>query len=156
MSIEENKAVVRSYIVPPQGFEKLNRQIQNAPDPAAFIEKDSREFLGTLFSPDLVFHSTQGDMSYEDFIQGNIMILTAFKDISYAVEDMIAEGDKVVVRYSFRGIHHATMMGVPPTKKEIKGSGIMICKLTGGIIIEAWVIADIFGMMQQLGVIPEH
>lgn len=155
MTIEENKAVVQSYIVPPQGFDELNRQIQNAPDPAAFIEKDSREFLGTLFSPDFILHSTQGDMFYEDFIQGNIMILTAFKDISYAVEDMIAEGDKVVVRYSFRGIHHAPMMGVPPTGKEIKGKGIMICKLAGGKIVEAWAISDELGMMRQLGAIPE-
>jgi predicted ester cyclase len=157
MSIRQNKAVVRSYIVPPQGFDELNRQIREAKDPAAFIEKDSWEFLGKLFSPECIIHnppSLGGDTSFRDFVQGNIIILTNMKDLTYSAEDLIAEGDKVVVRYTFRGIHSGPFLGVPATGKELKGSGIMICKLKGGKIIEAWVMPDILGLMQQLGIVP--
>ena len=78
MSIEENKAVVRSFFYPPQGWDELNRQIKSAEDPAVFIEKDTREIISKIFAPECILHSPQGDVAYEDFIQTNITILTAF------------------------------------------------------------------------------
>lgn len=156
MSIEENKAIVRSYIVPPQGWDELNRQIQSAEDQAAFIEKDTREIISKVFAPECILHYPQGDVGYEDFIKTNIALLSAFRDISYSVEDMVAEGDRVVVRYSMRGTHQAPFMGIPATGKVVKGGGIMICQLAGGKIVEVWGMVDNQGMMQQLGVVPKQ
>ncbi len=155
MSTKQNKAIVQGYLTPPQGWKELNRQIQTAADPAALIEKESREVMDRYFSLDCVIHwSSLGNMSYQDYLQGNIDILTTTGDLSYTPEEMIAEGDKVMVRYTMRGVAKGPVMGFPATGKQMQVNGIMICKLAGGKIIEAWGMSDFFGMMQQIGAIP--
>ena len=155
MSIKQNKAIVQGYLEPSQGWKELNRQIQTAADPAAFIEKDSREVMARYFSPDCVIHwSGLGNMSYQDYLKANIDLLKTTSDVSYTPEDMIGEGDKVMVRYTMRGIAKGPIMGFPASGKRLQVSGIMICKLAGGKIIEAWGMSDFFSMMQQIGAIP--
>ena len=79
---------------------------------------------------------------------------TAFPDISVTVEDMIAEGDKVVTRWTIRGTHKGELMGIAPTGKQITEEGIEIFRIAGGKIVEIRLIHDRLGLMQQLGVIP--
>jgi predicted ester cyclase len=67
---------------------------------------------------------------------------------------MITEGDKVVVRGTFRGTHQGVMMGIPPTGKQVTVTLIDVNRIEGGKLVERWGITDMLGMMQQLGVIP--
>lgn len=79
---------------------------------------------------------------------------TAFPDIYSRVEDVIAEGDKVVVRFSAGGTHLGDFWGIPPTGKTGTVTGISIYRIVDGKIAEHWGNSDDLGMMQQLGVIP--
>ena len=70
------------------------------------------------------------------------------------IEDVIAEGDKVAVRFTFRGTHQGELMGIPPTGKQVTISGMDINRIAGGKIAERWAVFDMLGMLQQLGVMP--
>jgi predicted ester cyclase len=70
------------------------------------------------------------------------------------VEDVLAEGDKLVTRWSARGTHNGEMVGIPPTGKQISVSGIAIDRFENGQSVEHWEVFDQVGLMQQLGVIP--
>ena len=79
-------------------------------------------------------------------------------DFQTTIEDLIAEGDKVAVRISWQGTHKGELMGIPPTGKYVKVTEMQIYRMANGKIIERWVETDVFGMMQQLGIIstPEQ
>jgi len=78
----------------------------------------------------------------------------AFPNYELIAEDLIAEGDKVVVRSTFRGTHKGDLMGIAPTGKQVTMPLILIYRLADDKIVEHWMQADALGMMQQLGVIP--
>ena len=79
-----------------------------------------------------------------------------FPDLQNTIEDMVAEGDKVVVRFRARGTHQGeTEAFGPPTGKWMEMTGITIKRLSEGKIVEAWTNFDALGMMQQLGLLPE-
>ena len=79
---------------------------------------------------------------------------TAFPDFSLAADDVIAEGDKVVMRWSGSGTLSAEFMSVPATWKVINFTGISIDRIVSGKIVEHWEQFDATGMMHQLGVMP--
>lgn len=76
-----------------------------------------------------------------------------FSDLDITVEDLIAEGDKVVGRNSVTGIHEGEYMGLPPTGKSVKYNEIFIFRFAGGRIAETWGVVDVFSQMKQLGLI---
>jgi steroid delta-isomerase-like uncharacterized protein len=82
------------------------------------------------------------------------VLLRAFPDLHVAVEDVIAEGDKVVCRNTVTGTHQGEYMGLPPTGKSITYNEIFIFRFAGGRIAETWGVVDILSQMRQLGVIP--
>ena len=82
------------------------------------------------------------------------MYRTAFPDFRLSLEDLIAEGDKVVARWVTHGTHQGELMGIPPTGKPVTVTGIDLFRFAGGKIAEHWAEFDMMGMMQQLGVIP--
>lgn len=82
------------------------------------------------------------------------MYRTAFPDIRFSIEDQIAEGDKVMTRWSARGTHKGALMGSPPTGKQATVTGITITRIVGGKAVEAWTNWDTLGLMQQLGLAP--
>jgi steroid delta-isomerase-like uncharacterized protein len=79
----------------------------------------------------------------------------AFPDLHITVEDLIAEGDKVVSRNSVTGTHHGQYMGLPPTGKTVAYNEILVCRFVNSRIAETWGIVDVFSQMQQLGVIAD-
>jgi predicted ester cyclase len=82
------------------------------------------------------------------------VILRAFPDLHVAVEDVIAEGDKVVVRDTVTGTHQGEYRGLPPTGKSVTYNEIFILRFAGGRIAEIWGVVDVFSQMRQLGAIP--
>jgi steroid delta-isomerase-like uncharacterized protein len=109
-----------------------------------------------VFAPNAIIHLSGAPepLTTEGFKQLGGMMLSAFSGGTGTVEDMIAEGDKVVSRLTFRGAHTGELMGIPPTGKSVTISEVIIDRFAGGKIVESWRLFDQMGMMQQLGVIP--
>jgi steroid delta-isomerase-like uncharacterized protein len=80
---------------------------------------------------------------------------TAFPDLHFTIEDMVAEGDEVVVRWSLRGTRLGNYQGRPPTGKPVSVTGISPFRLADGKIQEITVSMDRLGLSQQLGWLPE-
>jgi steroid delta-isomerase-like uncharacterized protein len=79
----------------------------------------------------------------------------ASSDVRTTIDDMIAEGDKVVTRWTTRGTHdRGEMMGVPPTGRRIEVTGITVNRISEGKIAEDWTVWDSLGLLQQLGAAP--
>jgi steroid delta-isomerase-like uncharacterized protein len=79
---------------------------------------------------------------------------TGAPDLHYTVEDMIAEGDKVVARVTTQGTHMGEFMGIPPTGKQASNTGIDIIRFANGKAVEHWGEYNNLGLLRQLGVIP--
>jgi steroid delta-isomerase-like uncharacterized protein len=82
------------------------------------------------------------------------MLLSAFNP-RFTIEDLIAEGDKVVVRWTNAGTHVGEFMGIPPTGKSFRIAGIDIHRISDGRMAEHWHVVDQLAMLQQLGLIPQ-
>lgn len=83
------------------------------------------------------------------------MYRAAFPDLHVSIDDTIAEGDRVVIRWTARGTHQGELMGVPPTGKQAVVTGINIFRVSDGCLQEEWVNWDTLGLLQQLGVAPK-
>jgi steroid delta-isomerase-like uncharacterized protein len=75
----------------------------------------------------------------------------AFPDLSFTVEETLAEGDKVALRFTSRGTHKGELFGIRPTNRTVTVAGQIIAKLTNGKIVENWANWDALGMLRQLG-----
>jgi steroid delta-isomerase-like uncharacterized protein len=82
------------------------------------------------------------------------MYRNAFPDLRFTIDEQLAEGDKVVTRWTAHGTHQGELAGIPATGKSSTVTGIVVDRIANGKIAETWGIFDQFGMMQQLGVIP--
>jgi steroid delta-isomerase-like uncharacterized protein len=138
MSLEENKALFRRFI----------EEVENAKNADA---------VDHFFAADYLDHNPPpfGEPGIEGFKQALEMFFAAFPDLHVEVEDLIAEGDRVVGRMRTTGTHQGDLMGIPPTGKQIDLAEIHIVRLSGGKVVEHWGMEDNMSMMQQLGVIPE-
>jgi steroid delta-isomerase-like uncharacterized protein len=79
----------------------------------------------------------------------------AFPRYSLDPEDIFAEGDKVLVRFTLRGTHHGEFMGIPPTGRTVAVPGLIVYRIANGKIAEHWMHMDNMGLMQQLGVMSQ-
>jgi predicted ester cyclase len=79
------------------------------------------------------------------------MSFTAFPDLHFTLEDRIAEGDKVVSRWTFHGTHKGELQGMPPSGKQVTMTGISIDRLAWGKVVESWDNPDQLGLLQQIG-----
>ena len=141
MSTEENKALVHRI------FKEINKQ-------------NHEELMEEVCAPDLVWHGVPPGIStglsgLAGAKQAHTALFTAFPDAHWVVEDLIAEGDKVVVRLTMHGTHQGDFMGIPPTGKEVTVPFIAICRFVGGKEVEHWGVGDMLGWLQQLGAIPQ-
>ena len=82
------------------------------------------------------------------------MYRNAFPDLRFTIDEQIAEGDKVVTRWTAYGTNQGEMAGIPATGKSATVTGIVVDRIVNGKIVESWPTFDQFGMLQQLGVIP--
>ena len=140
MSLDDNKALARRAI------EEL-------------WSKANVDVLDEIYSPDYVDHRHHHPEDDEAF-KGTKNLMKAVKEFHDAfpnfydtIEDVIAEGDKVVVRFTSQGVHKGKLMGIEPTNKEMKWTGIIIYRIENGKIAESWVNWDMMGMFQQMGVV---
>jgi steroid delta-isomerase-like uncharacterized protein len=116
------------------------------------------ELIDQLFAPEFVGHPT----GPEDEMRGPggakelvARFREAFPDIVFTVEDQIAEGETVVTRWSARGTHDGELMGVDPTGRKATVTGITIQRFRDGKVLEGWTNWDTFGLLTQLGAVPQ-
>ena len=138
MSTEQNKALLHRI------FEEWNKHNLAGIDELCAPDYVAHGALPPGFSPDRA-----------SLRQLRIALWTAFPDMHLVVDDLIAEGDKVVLRYTFHGTHQGEYMGIPPTGKQVSVTGIEIDRIEDDNFVETWGSMDTLGFMQQLGVIPQ-
>jgi ketosteroid isomerase-like protein len=80
---------------------------------------------------------------------------TALHDFRLTIEDLLADGETVVARWSCRGVHKGELNGIAPTGKQFAITGVTIARFANGKIVEGFVNWDALGLMRQLGVVPE-
>ena len=116
------------------------------------------DILDEVYALDVVWHEPDQEVQgLEEARQFISMYKTAFPDLNVTVEDVIAEGDKVVTRITFHGTHQGEVEEFgPPTGRQIEVKGITISRIENGKIIEDWDSYDNLSMMKQLGLIPEQ
>lgn len=83
------------------------------------------------------------------------MLRAAFPDLEFKIEDQVAEGDRVVTRWTATGTHQGEFQGIPPTGNRVQINGVDIDRIADGKVIECWMNMDELGLMQQLGAVPE-
>ena len=141
MSTEENKALVRRVIE--EGW--------NQGHVAVFDE---------LSAPNWVYHDPGNPdvRTLEDYKRYVTEVRSAFPDFHSTIEDMIAEGEQVVARWTWRGTNTGDIvmptMHIPATGKQVTVTGISIGRFAGGKGVELWIEMDTLGLFQQLGLIP--
>ena len=120
------------------------------------INKKNKAAIDEFIAPNQVDHAAPPGMpgGLEGAKQTLTMYLTAFPDLHFTVEDIIAEGDKVVTRLTARGTQQGEFMGIPPTGKRATVTAIDISRMVGGKSVEHWLEMDTLGLLQQLGVVP--
>ena len=127
MSLEANKSIAKRFLE--EAYSKRNLKVGDE-----------------LLAANVVIHNPDADLvGIEAWKQYATVYLTTFSDLNIAVDDAIAEGDKVMVRWSARGTHKG---------KEVKLTGIAIFRFTGGKIKDVWGCNNAREIMQQLCVIP--
>lgn len=137
MPVDENKALVR------RSSEEL-------------WSKGNVAVIDELFATNYVLHApppgvTPDREGYKQFVRMHHVV---FPDFRNTVEDVIAEGDKVALRWTWSGTHKGEYMGIASTGKQVTVAGISILRIEGGKIVEEWDEVDMLGLMQQLGVVP--
>lgn len=138
MSAEENKALVRRFN---EGIHQF------------FLDGDVSE-LNEICSPDFVHHGPGMPPDLEGFKQMGLMFRAALSDVEVIVEDLVAEGDRVVDRITVRGTHTGELMGVPASGTRFEMQEMHIARIVNGKIAERWTLVDMFGLLQQIGGIP--
>jgi steroid delta-isomerase-like uncharacterized protein len=138
MSEETNKAIVKRYI----------EEIWN---------NGRLDLLEEFFAEDVLEHNIpripglSGRDSMKAIMAGARETLP---DIQLTLHDLIAEGDKVVTRWSYQATHRGEFMGIPGTGKTLTTTGAAIYRLADARIVEIWNFPDNLSIMQQLGVLP--
>ncbi len=135
---EENKALVRQLIKE--------------------VEKGNLNVIDEVLAPDFVDHDLLPDQvpDREGYKRGLSEDRAAFSNLVIAIEDQIAEGDKVVTRLTWRGTHdRGTFVGMAPTGKKVEVTAIFIHRIAGGKVKEEWSASDMLETVRQTGAAPE-
>ena len=138
MPAEENKDIMRRYF--------------------GVFEQGNIDLLDELLASDYLNHTpaTPEVPTGPEGVKGVVsMFRGGIPDLRVVVEDMIAEGDKVVTRYTMEGTHGGELFGVPPTGQQLSIKSISVERVSEGKIREHWRITDSLEMMQQLGLVRE-
>ena len=138
MSAEDNKALVRRFV----------DEVQSGGNTDLIDEICSAEFVNHSAPPGI-------PTDCEGIKIVTAMFRGAFPDSYFTVEDMIAEGDKVVTRKTFHGTHEGEFIGIPPSGRSVSMGLIDIVRISEGRVVEHWSMGDTLGMMRQLGVVPQ-
>jgi steroid delta-isomerase-like uncharacterized protein len=137
-SSEQNKAAVREFF--------------------ACASSGELDRLDAFVSPDYVVHdpSLPEDVRGVDDVRELVETYRGgIAGLTVTIDHQIADGDYVATRYTCRGTHEGDIMGVPATGRDVTIAGLVISRLRDGKVVEEWEVADVLGLMQQIGAVPE-
>jgi steroid delta-isomerase-like uncharacterized protein len=137
-SSEQNKAAVREFFACASSGELDRLEVFVSPDYVLHDPSLPEEVRGVDGVRELV-------ESYRGGIAG----------LAVTIDHQIANGDYVATRYTCRGTHEGDIMGLPATGRDVTIAGLVISRFRGGKVVEEWEVSDVFGLMQQIGAIPE-
>jgi steroid delta-isomerase-like uncharacterized protein len=107
---------------------------------------------GVLYNPDYVRHDPLGQVNDLDQLKEFVaMFHTGAPDLEFTVEDMVAERDEVLVRWTARGTHRGTILGMAATGNHVTVAGMDLLRFKSGRIVESWPCYDLIGLLMQLG-----
>jgi steroid delta-isomerase-like uncharacterized protein len=137
MTLEDNKALVRRH------YEDID-------------VKWNLDAVDSQIAPDFVDHASPpgtppGPAAVKAYLSD---LHQAVPDLELTVHELIAEGDRVVARTTWRGTQSGTLWGIPPTGNRFTMDGIVIWRVANGQIAERWATVDQLGLLKQLGVLP--
>jgi predicted ester cyclase len=115
------------------------------------------ETWDTLVSPNLVYHFNSAAEPIVGLAENkafNESLFQGFPDIRQTIEDMLAEGDKVVYRSTLQGTNTGEFLGTPPTDKPVKVNDFTMLKISNNQVVEMWYECNLLEVMQQMGLIP--
>jgi steroid delta-isomerase-like uncharacterized protein len=110
--------------------------------------------LDDLIAPDYV--GPQGDKGPDGFRKVIMGLRTAFPDIHYTIDDVLADGDRVAIRWHWTGTHKAQFRVIPATGKSVTNPGLAIFKLADGKVVSAALETDRLGFLEQIGAVPPN
>jgi predicted ester cyclase len=117
-----------------------------------YINQAQRQVLPELVAPDYVGpDGGRGPSGFATTIDG---LRRGVPDIRFKVEDLIAEGDRVTIRWTWSGKHTGVLNGLPPSNRHVENDGIAIYELRDGKVARAWLQTDRLGFLQQIGAVP--
>ena len=136
MSAEQNKALARRVL-------------------EEMFNKGNLDVADKLLAPDYVDHDPampediHGPEGFKEYVGA---FRSAFSDLHLEIEDQVAEGDKVVTRWTGTGNHDGELAGIAPTGNRVTLPGMEIVRISGGKLVEGWEGYDMMNLMRQLGV----
>ena len=120
--------------------------------------KGNVDFIDEVVASDYVAHDPNSPEGTGGGADGAKRFVETYRgalpDLRMTVEDLIAEGDKVVMRWTARGTHQGVLMGILPSGNRVEVTGISVDRIEGGKLVEGWCNCDALGMMQQIGAVP--
>lgn len=119
--------------------------------------KGELALVDKVYGDNFVYHSPHEPMqvrSREDYKKLVTKYRTAFPDLNFTIEDIVVDGNKIAVRWVFRGTHTGDLDDIPATGKQVTVTGISMVRLEGTKVVEEIVSSDAMGFAQQLGLIP--
>src|SRR5215210_356230 len=126
----------------------------SAEEDRALVRREQEElwtYTGDLDVAEELFAPEQAEAARQEAADFRL----GFPDVVSTIEDLIAEGDRVVARWRSRATHLGEYVGVPPTGKEVEFTGISVYRIEGGRIAESWTVEDELGLLRQIGAVPE-
>jgi len=130
MSVEENKSIIH----------RLAEEGWSNPD-----------ILGEFLATDVIRHRPGPD-GLEAYQQGMFEFIAGIPDSTFTVDDLIAEGDKVVIRWTHRGTHTKELWSIPPTNKQVTIEGVTTHRLANGKVVEVWNLWSALDFFRSIGV----
>ena len=120
------------------------------------VNKGNFSVVDEILSTDYVYREPtvgekRGRAGFRELVT---MYRNAFPDVKLTIDEQIAEGDKVVTRWSATGTHRGELFGTAPTGKQVRVQGIIVSRIANGKIVEETEVYDALGMLRQLGAVP--
>jgi predicted ester cyclase len=110
-----------------------------------------------IISPEITFRGSLGVTvkGLDGFKRYVTLVRDAFPDFQNIIEEIIAEGDRVAARLTYRGTHRGELFGIMPTGREVTYAGVAMFQIGAGRIVAGWVLGDTLGLMRQLGAVRD-
>jgi steroid delta-isomerase-like uncharacterized protein len=116
----------------------------------AFANAGFRGTFDDFIAADYVGHLGGGTMDRAELERTERAFMDAFPDATHSIDDLFAEGDRVVLRATARGTHRGEFVGVPPTNRSVEFTAMVIYRIRDGKIAESWGELDFLRLMRQL------